>query len=118
MRNTAISAVVLSVFAFSCGGTVDPTDQVSENCVIDFNPSCADLGDNFDEIKFDPPISGTISKDGMVITILADGTIVDWSSNFGIDAVIVKGGPNANVVWYDPESTGDTGLTALISRTG
>jgi len=115
MRNVAISAVVLSFLVFSCGGTVDETSQSRENCVIDFNPSCAALGDNFDEIKFDPPVSGTISQDGMEITIDADGYIVDWSSNLGIDAVIVKGGPNANVVWYDPESTGDTGLTAPIN---
>lgn len=36
----------------------------------------------------------------------SNGFTFDWSSNFGIDAVIVKGGDNANVYYYSPESTG------------
>ncbi|WP_170233691.1 hypothetical protein [Ornithinimicrobium humiphilum] len=46
------------------------------------------------------------------MTFTSDGTWVDWTSTVGIDAVIVKGGPNANVYRYDPpaESFGDTGL--------
>lgn len=36
---------------------------------------------------------------------------MDWSSVFGIEKVIVKGGPNANVYSYSPASTADTDLT-------
>jgi hypothetical protein len=42
--------------------------------------------------------------------ILTSSSTFDWSSTFGIDAVIVKGGPSANVYTYNPESTGDTNL--------
>jgi hypothetical protein len=38
---------------------------------------------------------------GNSIWIDSDGIYVDWSSTFGIDAVIVKGGPNANSYVYD-----------------
>ncbi|MCI0398418.1 MAG: hypothetical protein L0332_06115 [Chloroflexi bacterium] len=42
---------------------------------------------------------------------------MDWSSTFGIDAVIVKGGSNANLYIYDPpaESFGDSGLHSPIN---
>ncbi|HKX68369.1 MAG TPA: hypothetical protein VJN29_14215, partial [Intrasporangium sp.] len=39
----------------------------------------------------------------------------DWTSNIGVDVVIVKGGPKANVYTYPFESLGDTGLTAPIN---
>ena len=45
------------------------------------------------------------------------GTIFDWSSTLGMDAVIVKGGPNANVYAYN-EATGDTGLYAPDNSSG
>jgi hypothetical protein len=41
--------------------------------------------------------------------------VFDWTSNIGVDQVIAKGGPNANVYTYDPESTGDTGLHAPVN---
>lgn len=49
----------------------------------------------------------------MTVTNL-DGTYFNWTSTIGMDAVIAKGGPNANVYVYDPpaESFGDTGLVS------
>ena len=47
----------------------------------------------------------TLGSDGF-------GTLVDWTSSAPIDAVIVKGGPNANAYVYPGESSGDTGLHA------
>lgn len=44
-----------------------------------------------------------------------DPNAFDWTSNFPVDAVIVKGGPNANIYSYDPSSTGDTFLTPPIN---
>src|SRR5215203_1022523 len=79
------------------------------------NPNCMDLGYGH-EIKFDPPSAGTKSGDGVSVqmSIGADqfGAVVDWSSSAAIDAVIVKGGPNANAYVYAGESSGDTGLHA------
>jgi hypothetical protein len=83
----------------------------------DGNPTCQDLGYPF-ELKVDPPASGTYNlpdnSGSVTVNITGPGTF-DWSSTFGIDAVIAKGGPKANVYFYNPESTGDesTGDTNL-----
>lgn len=45
-----------------------------------------------------------------VTTNVSGATLLSWSATLGIDAVIVKGGPNANVYVYNPESMGDTNL--------
>ena len=86
--------------------SVDPT-------LVGGNPSCADLGYPH-EIKFDPPAPGSKSADGVTVdmSLGADqyGTLVDWTSSAPIDAVIVKGGPNALSYVYAGESSGDTGL--------
>lgn len=81
----------------------------------DGNPTCADLGLIGYSEKFDPPNSGTHSLGTSdSVTMTTDGTYVDWSATIGIDAVIVKGGSNANVYFYN-ESTGDTQLASPIN---
>lgn len=69
------------------------------------NPKCEDLGYDFGfKLQPEPPPSGTYTfPDGVnTVTITSDGTFFDWVSTRGIDAVIVKGGPNASVFVYDP----------------
>ncbi len=85
------------------------------------NPACQDLGYPF-EHKIDPADPGTTVSPvpGLgTITLIVDANdqFFDWSSTFGIDAVIAKGGPNANVYVYDPpaESLGDTDLSAPLN---
>jgi hypothetical protein len=81
------------------------------------NPTCTDLGYAFG-FRIDPPNAGTYSIDGInTVTVTTDGIYFDWSSTLGIDAVISKGGSNANVYVYDPptESFGDTGLHSPIN---
>jgi hypothetical protein len=77
------------------------------------NPTCMDLG-YAHELKFDPPSAGSKSGDGVTVALSlgADGfgTLVDWTSSAPIDAVLVKGGPNANAYAYPGGSSGDTGL--------
>ena len=77
------------------------------------NPNCLDLGYSH-ELKFDPPSAGSKSGDGVTVEMSigsdAFGSLVDWTASAPIDAVIVKGGPNANVYSYPGESSGDTGL--------
>jgi hypothetical protein len=101
----AASALFL-VPAAAQATSVDPA-------LIDGNPSCADLGYPH-EIKFDPPAPGSKSAGGVTVemSLGADqyGTLVDWTSSAPIDAVIVKGGPNALSYVYAGESSGDTGL--------
>jgi hypothetical protein len=81
------------------------------------NPSCTSLG--YDAgFKVDPPDAGTYSIDGInTVTVTTDGVSFDWSSTLGMDAVISKGGPNANVYIYDPpaERTSDTDLHSPIN---
>jgi len=45
-----------------------------------------------------------------------DPNAFDWTSNFPVDAVIVKGGSNANMYVYDPASTGDDFLTPPLNE--
>lgn len=86
------------------------------------NPNCQDLGYLYG-LKFDYPqfSPGTYPLGTGTVTWSTNGTYVDWSSTFGVDAVIVKGGNNANLYVYQPpaESFGDTGLSSPInSNTG
>jgi hypothetical protein len=81
------------------------------------NPSCTDLGYDFG-FRVDPPNAGTYDIDGLnTVTVTTDGVYFDWSSTLPMDAVIAKGGPNANVYVYDPpaEETSDTGLHSPIN---
>lgn len=47
-----------------------------------------------------------------------DGTYFDWASLSAIEAVIVKGGPDANVNVYGPLSLGDTLLYSPLNKGG
>jgi hypothetical protein len=81
------------------------------------NPSCTSLGYAFG-FKVDPPNAGTYSIDGInTVTVTTDGVSFDWSSTLEMDAVISKGGPNANIYIYDPpaEATSDTDLHSPIN---
>jgi len=84
-----------------------------EPALVQDNPTCEDLGYE-SEFKVDPPNNGAYSV-GTIGTVtvanINDGQF-DWTSTFGIDAVVAKGGPNANLYVYDPptESFNDTSL--------
>lgn len=80
--------------------------------------ACADLqgeGQTWTELKVDPNANGTFNDGTLTVTITnttSDDTF-DWTSNIGVDAVVVKGGEAGSHLYrYDPptESTGDTGL--------
>lgn len=77
------------------------------------NPSCSDIEPGWIELKVEPGANGFFTDNTLRVTIgNFDGTNFDWSSNIGVDGVIVKGGPDANLYLYDPpaEATSDTGL--------
>jgi hypothetical protein len=92
--------------------------QSPEPVFVDGNPRCTGLGFDYG-FKVDTPADGTYTfTDGSGHTVTVandDGTYFDWSATIGLDAVIVKGGDNANVYYYDPESYGDEGLHAPIN---
>jgi LPXTG-motif cell wall-anchored protein len=92
--------------------------------VVEGNPTCGDLapaGASWIELKVEPVVDGTFSDGMLTVTIdvsdTPDGPVFDWTSNIGVDAVFVKGGPNGTLYLYDPpaESTGDTGLHAPVN---
>jgi hypothetical protein len=74
------------------------------------------------ELKVEPVEDGTFTDGTLTVTIdvisTANGQAFNWTSNIGVDQVIVKGGNASNVYNYDPESTGDTGLHAPANRSG
>ena len=102
------AGALLSVPAVAGATTVDPVDYPG-------NPSCLDLGYDH-ELKFDPPSAGSMSGGGVTVdmTLGTDqyGELVNWTSSKPIDAIIVKGGPNANAYVYVGESSAGTGLHA------
>ena len=87
---------------------------------------CDALGFPYGAKKDDPTSdSGFGIGDGMLIdytfNVVGGGSelnTVNWTSNLGIDAVVMKASNAANVYYYDPESTGDTGLVTPLNTQG
>ncbi|KUK26861.1 MAG: hypothetical protein XD60_0945 [Acetothermia bacterium 64_32] len=98
--------------SFACGNPI----------VIPGNPDCDDLCYRcYEEFKLDPPEKGTFSDPDGPLTVTIYNAVYkpkgemlsfSWSSNIPVSAVIVKGGPWANVYYYCPPATGDSWLHA------
>jgi hypothetical protein len=125
LQRSALVTAILAI-AWACGDGVngpEPTPLAVSAAIVDpvfvpGNPSCSDLGYDFGfKPQPEPPPTGVYAfPDGLnSVTITSDGTFFDWTSTLGIDAVIVKGGANANVYAYDPEAFSDTGLSSPIN---
>jgi len=114
-KTTLMTGVVFGAL-LALSGPARATDVVP--IFIAGNPNCVELGYDYG-FKIDPPGAGTYSIDGIntVTVTTPDGVFFDWSSTLGMDAVIVKGGPNANVYIYDPpaERTSDTDLHSPVN---
>ncbi len=104
---TIVLAVGFSIIKSINAASVEPV-------YVEGNPTCESLGYPYG-VKFDYPegsTGGTYTLGNGTVTWSTDGTYVDWSSTIGVDAVIVKGGPNANVYYYNPESKEDEDLVS------
>jgi len=100
-----VAAIFMTAIANTNAASVAPV-------YVAGNPKCADLNPSWTEIKADPPTSGTRTSGGKSFTISINGLIVtSWSSSTPVTAVIVKGGPNANIYYYSG-ATSDTNLHA------
>jgi hypothetical protein len=55
---------------------------------------------------------------GVSVTYYSETKLLDWTSTFGIGAVIVKGGDAANVYVYEPQWLSDQGLGAPPTQGG
>jgi hypothetical protein len=102
------------------GEELTPLFQHVDPVFVADNPSCTDLGYSFGfKPQPEPPPTGDYGfpNTNLTVSISSDGTYFDWTSDLGVDAVIVKGGPNANLYVYDPpqESLGDDGLHSPIN---
>ena len=127
-------AIVVSVALIVAVGVAHAAASVTPTS-IKGNPSCSDLGHTYG-FKVDKGdiaaagtwqrgtdgTSGTLPPGASVTVTTLDGLFFDWLvSDFGtgggMDAVIVKGGRNANIYVYDPptEATQDTDLSATIN---
>jgi hypothetical protein len=102
---------------------VGPSTPVSDGGVVPVhwtdNPDCADIGNYFGYKDDGGPFTGSVDVTGDGVNDISwessDGYYLSWSSpEFGIDAVIMKGGNNANVYGYD-EGLGDSGLASPIN---
>jgi LPXTG-motif cell wall-anchored protein len=106
-------------------GAAPEQQSTPSTSVATGNPTCGDLapaGTAWTELKVDPVADGTFTDGVLSVTIdvrdTADGPVFDWTSNIGVDAVFVKGGPIGGTLYlYDPpaESTGDTGLHSPVN---
>ena len=74
------------------------------------------------ELKVEPVAAGQHTDGTLIVNVTLvtlagtpGGPGFNWTSNIGLDAVVVKGGPNGNVYVYNPEATADTGLHAPVN---
>ena len=104
LRRTAGTAtalgVVLVMITMFVGGAAIPAGALSV-VTVDGNPKCTD-GDI--STKDDGPALGGFSRDGVTITYTDAYTVagVTVPAGYEIDAVIVKGGPRANIYTDGP----------------
>src|SRR3954452_24199233 len=110
----ALNAAVLASVMLGGTALAASVDLV----LVDGNPVCSGAGGPSGEslgfdygVKVDPPQAGTVAVGGGTVTISDVDTSVNpatftWtSSGVTILAVIVKGGDNANVYYYNPPAT-------------
>ena len=114
---TALAALATLVVASAAiGAKVTPTFLPGAS---NSGKTCADnagAGQAWTELKIDPNANGTYSDGTLTVTIAntQNDKTFDWTSNIGVDAVVVKGGSDGSYLYrYDPpsEETSDSGLT-------
>ena len=82
--------------------------------VVAGNPTCADAR----KLDFDPA-PGEYTLGNLVVTITKDAGGLNWTSSLDVSAVIMKGGPNANVYAYPGGSDlSDAGLVTPVNPNG
>jgi uncharacterized repeat protein (TIGR01451 family) len=114
---TALTAIALVASSLAGAAKVEPelisgASNQGKDCSDNVGP-----GQSWVQLKVDPNADGVYSDGTLQVTIsnTQDDKTFDWSSNIGVDAVIVKGGADGSYIYrYDPpsEQTSDTGLTA------
>ncbi|RIK46707.1 MAG: hypothetical protein DCC57_15200 [Chloroflexi bacterium] len=109
-------AGVQPAYAQDPGGA--PSGDGVDPIYVPGNPTCSALGYTYGfKPQPEPPPTGTYTfPDGLnTVSIVRDDPSFDWSATLAVDAVIVKGGPNADAFVYVPEDKADTELHAPIN---
>jgi hypothetical protein len=85
------------------------------------NPRCVDIDEGFEEL-FINTADGEFSDGTVTVTVTNyDGKTFDWSTDEGIDAVIVLGGPDgvgSSVYSFESPETSDQSAHALADPQG
>ena len=112
-------ALVFGVLAMLGGERAKATHV--QPTTVSGNPTCAQLVnvEGVRELRIQPVVDGTFTDGTLTVTIdvrdTANGPVFDFTSNIGVLAVFVKGGPAGNLYKYDPPVTSDTGLHAPLN---
>jgi len=119
-----VVVAVIATVAFA-GDTGTKSPNADSVTYVAGNPTCP--SGTIQGPKIDPGANGTFSINGSTGVVVSnyDGKTFDWRlidpalHLYDMAAVIVKGGPNANIFWYDYAGGGlddaDTGLHAPVN---
>lgn len=104
----AASVLALAILAVPWAGAAHVEPQLVQD-----NPSCSDFG-YASELKVEPVDDGVKSDGTLTVNLDVNEKkqTFSWTSDIPIGAVIVKGGPDANLYDYGSGSQGDTNLKA------
>ena len=130
-HRTLITALSIAALTPAIGLAVSPSPSspVSDGGVTPTIPAsttggnvtCEELGygASSGRINFtdDDAFTAAFASQGMNVTV-SDGTYVAWDSEHLVGAVIVKGGPAANVYAYPAGSLGDEDLASPVNASG
>jgi hypothetical protein len=111
-----VSRKVLRQFALACfvAALALPSSAAAWTpTTVPGNVACADINQGWSELKIDAVPSNQSYSDGtlsVTISNVTDSRTFNWTSNIGVDAVIVKAGTQSYIYTYNPELTGDTGV--------
>jgi hypothetical protein len=116
VRGLAIAGTALTASLAFTGVAAATTTAPSTSTVMG-NPNCASLGGGLREVKVDPVPQGVTSfRDGSFEgSITVSGRVFDWRTGEGVDAVIVKGGPNATVYRFATKALQGRGYSAPLN---
>jgi hypothetical protein len=118
-RAAALAVAATFVLAGAAAAThvepvlVDPwqSGNAATECAAAGTYQYAYKVDNWDDVDENGTYQADFGAHQNAITISnSDGTYFDWSASSPIGAVIVKAGTGANVFYYEPQESSDTGL--------
>jgi hypothetical protein len=113
LRRVTVVGGLLAVLALAPAAAEAQTGWTD----VDGNPDCSAVGSGYQELKIDPVPQGrrAFANGELSGVIEVYGATFDWSSSQGVDAVIVKGGPNARIYRFATEVQSGTGLHAPMN---